>query len=184
MAQDDERDIDQHVRRLLWSLQALPHDDRLGIGSEIHDHLTTSARRGAGALDQAMARLGAPAVLARSYVEDYELAGAVNRAAPAGLLMNLLGRGTRSLAAFGGGLAALFLYLFAASFALVAVAKLIVPAKVGAWHSAHAISAGITVPPAGTHELLGYWIVPIAIVLGALCFVGAGNCCDWSGGGC
>ncbi len=172
---ESEQEIDAYVRRLLWALQTLPHDDRLNIASEIHGHLSESAARGAGELDRAMARLGRPDALARSYVEEYELAGAVNRASPATLLLTVLNRATRSVLAFAGGLTALFLYFFAASFALVAVAKLIVPAEVGAWKIGdHVLSAGVmNTPPAGGRELLGYWIVPIAVLLGAICFVGA-----------
>jgi hypothetical protein len=170
------QEIDAYVRRLLWALQTLPHDDRLSIAGEIHSHLSDCAARGDAELDRAMAKLGSPDALARSYVEEYELAGAVNRASPSVLLLNLLNRGTRSLLAFGGGLAGLFLYFFAASFALVAVAKLIVPDEVGAWVGPHIFSAGITgTPPPGAHEVLGYWIVPVSIILGAVSFVGAGK---------
>jgi hypothetical protein len=177
MTQDSETEIDIYVRRLLWALQALPHEDRLAIASEIHSHLSdVAARGGAGALDKAIAKLGPADTLARSYVEDYELAGAINRAAPATLLLNVLNRGTRSIAAFFGGLAALCLYLFAACFAMIAVGKLIVPGEVGAWIGPHAFTAGIPgTPPAGAHEVLGDWIVPISVVLGALCFVGGGK---------
>jgi hypothetical protein len=174
---ENEQEIDAYIRRLLWALQALPHDDRLGIASEIHSHLSDCATRGDADLDRAMGKLGSPDALARSYVEEFELAGAVNRSAPATLLLNVLNRGTRSVLAFFGGLAALSLYFFAAAFALVAVGKLIVPADVGAWVGPHVFSAGITdaPPPADAHEVLGYWIVPIAIVLGAISFVGAGK---------
>lgn len=176
MTDRNEQEIDAYVRRLLWALQALPHDDRLSIAGEIHSHLYDCAARGDKELDRALAKLGSADALARSYVEEYELAGAVNRSAPVVLLLNLLNRGTRSLAAFFGGLAGLFLYLFAASFALIAAAKLIVPGQVGAWIGPHAFTAGIPgTPPVDAHEVLGYWIVPIAIVLAALCFVGAGS---------
>jgi hypothetical protein len=173
---ENEQDIDAYIRRLLWALQTLPHDDRLGIASEIHSHLSDCAARGAKDLDRAMGKLGSPDALARSYVEEYELAGAVNRAAPATLLLNILNRGTRSLLAFVGGLAALTLYMIAGSLALIAVAKPIVPDQVGAWKGAHVFSMGITeAPPGDVHEVLGYWIIPIAIVLGAISFVGAGK---------
>ncbi len=173
---ENEQDIDAYIRRLLWALQALPHDDRLGIASEIHSHLSDCAARGDKDLDRAIGKLGSPDALARSYVEEYELAGAVNRSSPATLLLNILNRGTRSVLAFFGGLAALSLYMIAGSFALIAVAKPIVPAKVGAWKGAHVFSMGITdAPPGEVHEILGYWIIPISIVLGAISFVGAGK---------
>jgi hypothetical protein len=172
----NEQEIDAYIRRLLWALQTLPHDDRLGIASEIHSHLSECAVRGDAELDRALGKLGPADALARSYVEDYELAGAVNRSAPTTLLLNILNRGTRSLLAFFGGLAALSLYLIAGSLALIAVAKPIVPGQVGAWKGAHIFSMGITdAPPGDVKEVLGYWIIPIAIILGAISFVGAGK---------
>jgi uncharacterized membrane protein len=176
MMTDTATEIDAYVRRLLWSLQALPQDDRLALASEIHDHLTESAARGADQLDRVLARLGAPDRLARAYVEEYELAGAVNRSRPLALLLAVLDRATGSLAAFGAGLSALILYLFAFSFAAIAISKLIFPANVGMWReSARTISAGIVPVAPASVELLGYWIVPLAVLLGGLCFLGAGR---------
>ena len=53
MATNDEQEIDAYVRRLLWALQTLPHDDRLNIAGEIHSHLSECARRGPKELDRA-----------------------------------------------------------------------------------------------------------------------------------
>jgi uncharacterized membrane protein len=176
MTHEGEQEIDGYVRRLLWALQTLPHDDRLNIAGEIHSHLSECAGRGPRDLDRAIAGLGSPDALARSYVEEFELAGAVNSASPVTLLLTVLNRATRSVMAFLGGFAALTLYLLAVGCAMVAVGKFIVPGKVGAWISDHSLTAGIVdTPPAGGHELLGYWIVPIAAAIAALCFVGAGK---------
>jgi hypothetical protein len=175
MTRESEQEIDFYVRRLLWALQALPHDDRLNIASEIHGHLAECAGRGPNEVDRALARMGSPDALAQSYVEEYELAGAVNRASPATLLLTILNRATRSALAFCGGMTALFLYLFAAGLALVAIGKLLVPQDVGAWRDGRTVSAGILTQPPHSAELLGYWIIPISVILGALCFVGAGK---------
>jgi len=173
MTKDSEQEIDAYVRRLLWALQALPHDDRLSIASEIHSHLSDCAARGEKELDKAMAKMGAADALARSYVEEYELAGAVNRASPAPLLLTVLNRATRSVAAFVGGFAALTLYLIALGCGAVAIGKLIEPGYVGAWKTGHDLSIGIvTNPPAG-NEMMGYGIVPAAALVGAICFIAA-----------
>jgi uncharacterized membrane protein len=177
MSRESEAEIDAYVRRLLWALQALPQEDRLNIASEIHGHLNDCASRGPAELERALRRLGTADRLARAYVEEYELAGAVNRASPVTLLLSVLNRATRSLLACGGGLAALVLYFFAIAFALTAVAKLIVPGDVGAWViGGRMLSIGLMdTPPPGAKDLLGYWIVPIAVLCGAVCFVGAGK---------
>ena len=101
MTQDSEQEIDAYVRRLLWALKTLPRDDRLNIAGEIHGHLSECAARSPSELDRAMAGMGSPDALAQSYVEEFELAGAVNRASPATLLLTILNHATRSVLAFG-----------------------------------------------------------------------------------
>jgi len=171
MTRESEQDVDAYVRRLLWALQTLPHDDRLGIASEIHSHLSDCAARGDKELDRAMAKMGSPDALARSYVEEYELAGAINRAAPAALLYAILNRATRSLAAFVGGFAALTLYLIALGCGAVAIGKLVEPGYVGAWKNGHDLSIGIASGPPAGQEMMGYGIVPAAALIGVVCFV-------------
>jgi hypothetical protein len=161
-----EQDVDFYVRRLLWALQALPQEDRLGISGEIHSHLMDCAARGPAELETAFRRLGAPDLLARSYVEDYELAGALNRAAPGRLMLTMLDRAGRSVLAFAGGLGAFILYALSAALAFIAIAKLIVPAHVGAWKLNGQLEFGVVGLdlPAG-QELVGFWIIPLSAIL-------------------
>jgi len=173
MTQDSETEIDAYVRRLLWALQALPHEDRLSIASEIHSHLSDVAARGEIALDKAIAKMGPADALARSYVEDYELSGAMNRAVPGPLLFSVLNRATRSVAAGVGGFVALTLYLVALGSGAVAIGKLVEPDYVGAWKNGHDFSIGIvSATPAG-QETMGYAIIPAAVLVGGLCFLAA-----------
>ena len=182
MTHDGEQEIDAYVRRLLWALQALPQDDRLNIAGEIHSHLSECAARGPRELDRAMAGMGSPDALARSYVEEFELAGAVNRASPVTLLLTILDRGTRNISALICGFTALTLYLLAIGSAAVAIGKFIIPANVGVWTTDRWFGAGITFPaPTDAHEWLGYGIVPLAVAIGGICFVAAGKLLRWVG---
>ncbi|WBO21481.1 DUF1700 domain-containing protein [Sphingomonas abietis] len=165
-AETRDHEIDAYVRKLLWALQSIGLEDRLAISSEIHSHLTDCNMSGIDTLTAAIARLGPPHRLARRYVEEYELAGAVSRAGPAQLLLNMIHRASRSLTALGAAFATLILYLFAAAFGVIAVAKPIVPNNVGAWHSADGWEAGLVAsPPADSSDVLGLWIIPIAVAL-------------------
>jgi len=172
---DDERgEIDRYVRRLIWALQPLPQADRLNIGSEIHSHLTECAGRGDARLDAALVRLGPADRLAQRYVEDHELSGAVNRAAPARLLVAMLGRATSNLIAFASGCGASILYLFALGFAANALLKPFMPDQVGYWtQSGRFVGFGIGVVGAQTQavERLGYAIIPLCAVAAILCYV-------------
>ena len=166
-------DADAYVRKLLWALQSLPHEDRLNIAAEIHSHLTESALAGPLAAASAREKLGAPHELARRFVEEYELAGALNRAAPGSLLMAILNRGSRSVAALATGFGAALSYIFALAFLVIAVAKPIAPANIGWWrtHDGSMMAGLIATPPLGAADLLGLWIIPLALAAATLCYL-------------
>jgi hypothetical protein len=168
------REIEIYVRRLMCALQPLPAEDRAAIASEIRGHLADCAARGEGALPRALDGMGVPELLGRSYVEEYRLAGALEKGSPVRLLAIVLGLAMRGLGGFFGGLSVLALYLVGASFFLVAGAKLVEPANVGMWIAPNYFSFAIldAGPPISAHEMLGYWIVPLSVLLGIGCLVG------------
>ena len=168
----DTTDADAYVRKLLWALQSLPHEDRLNIAAEIHSHLSDSALGGPDAAARACDKLGPPHVLARRFVEEYELAGALNRAAPGRLLLAMLSRGSRSLAALGASFGAALCYIFALAFLVVAAAKPVMPAHVGWWRSVDGtpLLGLVATPPAGA-DLLGLWIIPAALAAAIGCYL-------------
>ncbi|MEG3124017.1 HAAS signaling domain-containing protein [Sphingomonas sp. GB1N7] len=166
-------EIDHYVRKLLWGLQSLPHEDRLSIAAEIHSHLTDCAAEGPQNLDKARARLGAPHLLAARYVEEYALSGALARTAPGHLLLAVIDRGSRNVGAALAGFGAAMSYLFVLAFAVIAVAKPIMPQNVGLWREqGGALTAGLVATrPSGADELLGPWIVPLAIASALACYL-------------
>ncbi|WP_260597709.1 HAAS signaling domain-containing protein [Sphingomonas endolithica] len=165
-------EADAYVRKLLWALQSLPHEDRLNIAAEIHSHLSESATAGRDAAARAYEKLGPPHLLARRFVEEYELAGALHRAAPGRLLLAILSRGSRNVAALGAGFGAVLCYVFALTFLVVAAAKPVMPANVGLWRTGDgATLAGlVAVPPTGA-DLLGLWIIPVALAAAIGCYL-------------
>jgi hypothetical protein len=83
-----------------------------------------------------------------------------------------LERAGRSLAAGVAGLAAVSLYLFAASFIVLAALKPVIPQQVGMWTGPGTFTFAILdKPPTNGTEVLGYGIIPVAIILGVLCFL-------------
>lgn len=166
-------EIDHYVRRLLWGLQSLPHEDRLSIAAEIHSHLADCANEGTAALDHARVRLGAPHVLATRYVEEYALSGALARVAPAHLLLAVLHRGSRSIGAALAGFGAAISHVFVLAFVMIAIAKPIVPQNVGLWvDRGGGLTAGlVSAPPHGPNEALGLWIIPLAVAAALACYL-------------
>jgi uncharacterized membrane protein len=168
-----KQEIETFVRRLTDALQALPTEERTTIAHEIRCHLADSAARGEDALSRALRGMGMPESLGRSYMEEYRLAGALDQGSPVRLLGIVLGLTTRGLLGLSGGLGVIALYLIGALFFLVAGAKLVEPSNVGMWIAPNYFAFAIlnTPPPVGAREILGYWIVPLSIVLGSGCLL-------------
>jgi len=164
---ESTRMIADYVRRLRWSLQAIPSEDRTGIVREIESHLTDSLAAGPDRLDASLSALGSPHALAARFVQEYRLAGALAEDRPAPLIGAMLVRSGRSVAAFGAVLAAMLLYLFAFCFAAVAVTKPLFPAHVGLWSLPQGGAFGILTDPPAAPEVMGLWILPVALA-GAL----------------
>ncbi|WP_394662389.1 HAAS signaling domain-containing protein [uncultured Sphingomonas sp.] len=164
------RIIADYVRRLRWSLQAIPAEDRNGLVREIESHLTDSLAVSSESLDATIRAMGSPHTLAARYVQEFRLAGALGDDRPAPLIHALLIRPGRSMAAFGGVLAAMLLYLFALFLAAMAIAKPLFPSHVGLWSQSQGSAFGImTDPPAGP-EMLGLWVLPVALAGALACY--------------
>ena len=168
------REIEAYVRRLTGALQPLPAEERSAVANEIRSHLADCAARGEGSLARAVDAMGVPELLGRSYVEEYRLAGALEKGSPLRLLAIVLGLTARGLAGFVGALVVLKLYLIGATCFLVAGTKLIEPDHVGIWIAPNyfALTINGPPPPAPVPELLGYWIVPLSVMLGVACLLG------------
>ena len=171
MEREHERRIDDYVRRLGWSLQRLEPAERTGIVGEIRQHLTECAEAGEDPLAQALAGLGAPHALGRRYLEEFAMADALGRPAPTRLFFALTERASRSAAATGTVFAAAILYTFALAAAVIAVAKPIASDRVGAWHGATGWQAGFLASPPPAPELVGGWIVPLAVAASLACYL-------------
>jgi uncharacterized membrane protein len=152
-------------------LLALPEDERASIIAEVREQIADQATLGAESLGKLLARLGPPDQLARHFTLSFELAAAVNRANPFGLLMAVLSAATRNLWALAGGLGAAFCYVLSAGFALIALLKPVLPQYTGFWITSRGdVVMGVVTSHSGT-EYLGYWIIPVAVVGAILCFL-------------
>lgn len=166
---EHERDVADYLGRLRPALRGIGRPDRDAILDEIGSHLTECAGGGTEALAAALERLGPPHALARRYAEEYALAGAAARGGPGRLPLAVLNRGARGAAALATGLATAFLYVLAASLAVVAAAKPVAPSHVGAWRTGEGWQAGLLAEPPAVPDVLGWWAVPLAVAGAAAC---------------
>ncbi|WP_343528603.1 hypothetical protein [Sphingomonas sp.] len=162
--------IADYSRRLRWSLQALPAEDRAGIVREIESHLTDSLTAGPETLEDSLSALGAPHALAARYVQEYRLTGALGEDHPVALVQAILVRSGRSAAAFAALLIAMLLYLFALCFAGVAIFKPLFPSHVGLWSLPQGSAFGILTDPPAAPEMMGLWVMPVAAAAALACY--------------
>jgi len=173
----------EYLRRLRAGLAPLPESEREEIvretASHLLDRLEAAPVESAGrALSEAFAALGEPEEYASRFVTNYRISAALasgSPVAPVAQVLRMLGTGLR---AFAVGFVLLVLWSVSLGFLATAVLKPILPRQTGLFVDAQGrpFALGILDPESlgGTRELLGWWLVPIALALAALCGLAAG----------
>jgi hypothetical protein len=176
-----QREIDGYMQRLRSGLRSLPVGQVDDITREIRSHLLETAEGEGGLdrqlLDAAMARLGEPETLAAAYEMDHLALRAQATGSPI-LLLRLAGFwATRSLEGIRDLLVAVAGYAVAFIGIGCAVLKPFMPERIGLW-AQHvppddvAYQLGrVSSPPSDARELLGWYIVPLGLLVGGLAFV-------------
>lgn len=161
----DTKIINEYITSLSRHLSLLPAKERRSIVDEIRMHL--EARAKAGRLTEAITNLGEAEVCAQTYLEELSVSQAQTDTENAPQTHNLLLRmWGRVSALLGFGLMG-FLYLLVAAFVFSLGYELINPSQSGMWlqddHLHWGITSGIKYDI--EQEVLGFWFIPINIVL-------------------
>jgi uncharacterized membrane protein len=120
----------------------------------------------------ALDALGDPEQLAAQYVTQNLFDRATVTRSPLLMLQSLFHWATLSLQGFAVALVSLFLYMLGATCLMMAIAKPFRPDEVGVWvHNGidtgiHSLQISSSGSPALAHEVLGWWIVPLGLLLG------------------
>ena len=170
-------DAATYIAQLERELGAMPPTERGRIVQEIGGHLAERAEVGPQMLHATIVQLGTPRSLARSFLDDWALSGALKAGPGPRILWVILRRAWRSFAAVIVGTVGVLLYVFSACFGLVAVMKPITPHNVGLWEgpSGHIENFGVIY--GATHsgpELLGWWVIPLSAAAAVLLWLAAG----------
>jgi len=175
-----QRMIDEYLERLRKRLRGIGMEQRSEIVAELRSHLLDKAGSGGplttAAVASAISGLGDPDRLASLYLTDELLARTQSSRAPLLILRGLLRWAGLSLLGFFVLMGSLVGYVLAGALALCALLKPFHPYTAGLWRMADGADYNISVrlgfgaAPAHGEELLGWYIIPIGLVLGYLLF--------------
>jgi hypothetical protein len=171
-----DQDPDDYLRRLERGLKGLPRSERSRIVKEIRSHID-----GRGA--EAMAGLGDPITLARSFAEDYHAAREATFGEEASGLAGGIRRSLRvsfGMTVFAGAvLVSAGLYFIGVAGGAFAIGKYLFPRNIGCWSTKARgpggemscyFSSTPPVIPAGASDP-GAWIAPLAALIAVIAFV-------------
>lgn len=175
--------IDSYLMRLRRSLGELPPEDVNDILREIRGHILERAEAAGEMTDETLMRilreLGQPEDIGPLYQSDAMVARARSSFSPSLMLRTTLRWGMRSFAGFVVFLAALVGYGTALGFLACAVLKPFMPDQVGMWVHAGGFTIGTVSAHETAHELLGWWIIPVGLIAGALLLVWTTHALRW-----
>jgi len=167
--------LERYLSRLSTALRGLPPEQVTDILRELRSHVL---ERAGGALTPAKVQaaldaLGDPEQLAGQYVTQNLFDRAAVSRSPLLMLQSLFHWATLSLQGFAVALVSLFLYMLGATCLMMAIAKPFDPDRVGLWvmsQDSAPAKAGLQISfhgmPVSGHDLLGWWIVPLGLLLG------------------
>ncbi len=175
MTDDDRatRRIEDYLTQLRTGLLTLPTNEVSEIVNELRSHILDRAAPAGGpltddAVASALERLGSPSHLASLYAADSVLA----RAGHGGPWLVLRATLRWAMVSVVGVFAALGLFVglvISSSFFLAALRKPLAPNRAGLWRltdGSFSLRLGFGGLEPG-RELLGWWIVPLGLLLGA-----------------
>jgi uncharacterized membrane protein len=166
--------IDAYLMQLRRSLGELPPEEVADILREIRGHILERAEAAGEMTEERLFgilhALGRPEDIAPLYQAEALMARARSSYSPTLLLRGALRWAMLSVKGFAIFLAGLVGYGIALGFLAGAVGKIIAPTQVGAWTAPGSFSIGTMNDPAA-HEILGWWLVPVGLAVGAIALV-------------
>lgn len=172
--------IESYLVRLAAELDARGLRGRDDILQEIRGYLVDAGQRGEARLDAALTDLGTPEELSRTYQTEARLAEArvpTGQHNPPRIDFRRAGHGAAAVAV---GLISIPFFLLCASFLSVAFVKLVSPEGVPGVVGKFRLGALVRTPEA--HEIFGWLLLPLGLLLAALCFFAAVGILKAAGG--
>jgi hypothetical protein len=174
---ESQQRIDAYLGQLRARLRGIKDDEVREIAEELRSHVidkaSTSGEIATAGVEAALAALGSPEELASQYLTDNLLARAEVSRSPLQILKSLFRWASLSVAGFFVLVGSIAGYFFGAVFIFVALLKPLHPHTAGLWTFPSgsgdfemSFRLGFGTVPRGGRDVLGWWIVPIGIVVG------------------
>lgn len=165
--------IDRYLREVRAGLHGLSDAQASEFVEELRSHIRDRAEAEGESTEAgvtaALDRLGRPEVLAAMYLAENIVARAEKSFSPWLIVKGIFRWAALSSAGLFVLLGSFVGYALAACFALSGLRKPFAPDRVGLWRIGPdevSLRLGFGSPPSGT-ELLGWWIVPLGLLIGA-----------------
>jgi uncharacterized membrane protein len=167
----DEREMESYLAVLRTHLGPVTLTEREEIVREITAHIRDASEQPGESVESVLERLGPAEALAAEYRDGLLIRRAGHSFSPLLLMRAALRLATQGF--FGGVVffCALFGYLFGGGMLIVALVKCVAPLHAGAWVAdGRLVEAGAFIHelPPQAHEVLGFWLIPVALTLGSL----------------
>src|SRR5262245_33434208 len=178
-----QRKVDSYLAELRRCLGELPPEEVNDILLEIRGHILERAEASGDLTEERLVAilkaLGSPDQIAPLYQADSVVAKARASVSPRLVMRGIL-RWSR-VSAWGLALYVLGLvgYATGASLIVAGLKKIVMPHDVGVWISPGGFNIGTTSNPAA-REVLGWWLVPAGLAVGALVVVGTTMLLRWT----
>jgi uncharacterized membrane protein len=169
-----EAQISNYLARLRASLIGMTVSEREDIVEEIRMHIRERSSDPPSSLDAVLAGLGSPELLAEQYRTGLLVQRARSSRSPFLILRAALRWATTGVEGFIVFLIAVVGYATGGAFLLLALLKPVFPQYTGLWVGPNEFSlsfrmgATMTNPPPPVHEVLGWWLIPVCLVVGSL----------------
>ena len=160
--------VDSYLARVRVGLHGLPERQVDDIVRELRAHAIELAE-GKG-IEVAFASLGDPVDLAKAYQADSQIIRAECSGSSLRILLGLRHAGRTRAGRFLATVLYVFGYVNVVTLWVAAADKLLFPSRTGLWYvpgdwKSLALRTNDS-PPPGAHDLLGWWLIPAAIVAG------------------
>lgn len=169
--------VNDYLTRLRTALAGMTLAEREDIVEEIRMHIRERSADGQTGVDEILVRLGPADELARQYRTGRLLQQAGHSISPVLILRATLRWARTGVEGTVVFFIAIFGYAMGAGFLLLALLKPLFPARTGLWVGPGVFDFSFRMgllpvyPSATVHEVLGWWFIPVCLVVGPLTIV-------------